>query len=483
MTRAIFAVFLAALAVVLFANRSESIFGADSSGYINLARTVSAGHVTWPIPALERVRCDDCEPGWFVPIGFVLTPDRRTMASVYPIGLPLHLALAARIGGWQHAPFVVSPIAGLLVVLVTYWLARRLASELAGMIAAVLIGTCAVFVFQSLQPMSDVLAAAWSVAAIAAAVESRRRDAFAILAGFCLGMAVLVRPTSAMLLLPLAFALPWRLRTLAAFVAGGLPAAIFLGWYDAEVFGSVFASGYDAGGATRDFKLSYFAARAVHYLRWTVQQFSPMAVAAAIATLFFRAVPLRDRIMLALWFAAFFVFYSFYFWYDTWWYTRFLLPAYPAIAIAAGIAFARVLQSPRVPRPAVVVTAMCVVVVVAWEARGNARFAVLFTDEDQHRARVTSEWVARALPPGSLVLSMEYSSALLHYTTHRPVRWDVAPPERTLALARAAHASGVETYALLMPHEEQRFLAMYGESFHRVASMGDGTLFAMNPTW
>ncbi len=31
------------------------------------------------------------------------------MSPLYPIGFPLHLALAALIGGWAKAPFLVSP--------------------------------------------------------------------------------------------------------------------------------------------------------------------------------------------------------------------------------------------------------------------------------------------------------------------------------------------------------------------------------------
>ena len=127
------------------------------------------GETTRPLP----VACGECDPHWLTPLGFVPRGDR--MASFYPIGLPIHLGLFARIGGWAHAPFFVNPLAGVVLVLLTFWLGRRLHSELAGLVAALLMGFCAVFVFQAVQPMSDVLAAMWSVAAIAAAVEGRTR--------------------------------------------------------------------------------------------------------------------------------------------------------------------------------------------------------------------------------------------------------------------------------------------------------------------
>jgi 4-amino-4-deoxy-L-arabinose transferase-like glycosyltransferase len=443
MKRAILVVFAILLGAVLFANRSESVFGADSSGYVNLARMLNRGETTLPRPA----------PG-HPPLGFVPLANER-MASFYPIGLPIQLALFARIGGWARAPFFVSPLAGVILVLLTFWLGKRLHSELAGLIAALLMGFCAVFVFQSLQPMSDVLAAMWSVAAIVAAVEGRERARFDIVAGFCFGVAVLVRPTSVLMLVPLMLAFRGGLKPTLRFVLGGIPAAMLLAWYNLDAFGSLLASGYSAAGATRELALAYFIPRALHYARWTVELLSPVAILAAIGGL----VMSKHRWLLLSWFGAFFVFYSFYLWYDEWWYTRFLLPAYPALAVAAGIGIAWLVERRRIAGVVLLVVAL------AWEGRQLARFNVLGTDEDQARSRVPVERAARALPPRSLVFSMEFSGSLLYYSSHRPVRWDTAPPP-------------VEPrYALLMQHEEEPFLARHPR-FRYVRTVGGGTLYA-----
>ena len=459
MKRAILVVFALVLAAVLIVNRSEAVFGADSSGYANLARLLDRGETTRALPA----------PG-HPPLGFVPLPGAR-MASYYPIGLPIHMALFARIGGWSHAPYLVNPLAGVLLVLLTFWLGRRMHSELAGVIAALLMGFCAVFVFQALQPMSDVLAATWSAAAIVAAVESRERPRYALLAGFCFGVAVLVRPTSVLMIAPLLCAgwltagragepttgrLSAAARAVPLFVLGGIPTALILAWYNLDAFGSLLASGYDAaGGAARDFAPAYFASRASHYARWTVQLFSPVVILAAVGGLLMT----KRRWMLLSWLAAFFLFYSFYLWYDEWWYTRFLLPAYPAIAVAAGIGFAWLVERRRV------VGVLAIVCALSWEGRQLARVNALWTDEDQHLSRVPVEWAARALPPRSLVFSMELSGSLLYYSEHRPVRWDVGTP-------------AVEPrYALLMEHEEEPFLVKYPE-FRYVRAVGGGTLFA-----
>ena len=456
MKRVILAVLLVALAAVLFQNRSHGIAGADRSGYMNLARMLSRGERTLPLPAM----CAACEPYWFTPLGFVPAPDRKTMASFYPPGLPLHLLLTD----------AVSPIAGVVLVFLTFLLGRRLHSEQAGVIAAVLMAFCAVFVFESLQVMSDVPAAMWSVAAIWGALQAtpgeRRGEVrstpwLQVFAGFAFGMAVLVRPTSVLLLPAVVLALG-GLKPVLRFVIGGIPCAVFLGWYNLGAFGSVFATGYAAAGATREFAWSYFPARAAHYLRWTVVQFSVVACVAALWGI-------RRRLLLAAWVVPFFLFYSFYFSYHEWWYTRFLLPAYPALAVAAGIALAEV----KWRRAA----AVAVVLVAAWQLRQIARFGVLHTDEEQGRAMAPVHWATRHLPPGALAFSHEYSGALLYESSLRPIRFDLAPPEGALAFARA---SGAPVYAVLMEHEEEPFLARYGPAFRRLHTEEDGAVYVLD---
>jgi len=444
MKRVALAVLLIALAAVLFQNRSHGIAGADRSGYMNLARMLSRGERTLPLPAM----CSACEPYWFTPLGFVPAPDRRTMASFYPAGLPLHLLVTE----------AVSPVAGVLLVFLTFLLGRRLHSELAGLVAATLMAFCAVFVFESLQVMSDVPAAMWSVATLVAALHGRERPWLGVLAGFCFGMAVLVRPTS-LLLLPAVLLALGGVKPALRFVLGGIPCALFLGWYNLGAFGSVLATGYAAAGATREFAWSYFPPRAAHYLQWTVVQFSLVAFLAALWGM-------RRRPLLAVWLVPFFLFYSFYFSYDEWWYTRFLLPAYPAIAAGAGIAFAEV----KWRRAAAAV----LVLVVAWQLRQIARFGVLHTDEEQGRAMAPVQWAARHLPPGAFVLSHEYSGALLHESSLRPVRFDLAPPQRVLAF------TGRPVYAVLMEHEEEPFLTRWGRGFRRLHTEEDGAVYVLN---
>ncbi|HUR81520.1 MAG TPA: glycosyltransferase family 39 protein [Thermoanaerobaculia bacterium] len=420
-------VLLVAVGLVLFRNQSHGYASADQSGYLNLSRMLSRGERTLALPG---------DAAWFTPLGFVASRDGKSMASFYPPGLPLHLLLTG----------AVSPIAGVLLILFTFLIGARLHSEEAGLIAAVLMALCAVFVFESLQGMSDVLAAMWSAAAVFFVLRR-----WPVWGGFAFGMAVLVRPTSFLLLPALLIAID-GLKPVLRFVLGGLPCALFLAWYNHGAFGSILGTGYAAAGATREFALHYFPARAVHYAKWTAVQFSIVACVVALWGM-------RRRWVLIAWLAPFLVFYSFYFWYDEWWYTRFLLPAYPAIAVAAGIAFAE-LKWRRV-------SGALVILIAAWQLRQIARFGVLHTDEEQERAMAPVHWAAKHLPRNALVLSHEYSGALLYASTLKPVRFDRHPP---LELGQ---------YAVLMEHEIAPFLARYGSRARRLYTGDDGAVFVL----
>ena len=92
--------------------------------------------------------------------------------------------------------FCVTPIAGALLVWLTFLAARALAGPLAGAMAAVLIATSPMVLYQVVQPMNDITTAALWMATFVALIH--RHDWGA--AGVCCGVALLVRPN----LLPLA---------------------------------------------------------------------------------------------------------------------------------------------------------------------------------------------------------------------------------------------------------------------------------------
>ena len=247
--------------------------------------------------------------------------------------MPLHVAFAGLVAGWNYGPFVLSPLAALVSVFLVYLLGRELGlSRLFSTAGAAVLALCPVFVFMAEQPMSDTVATMWSLAAILFAFRSRRREAWAAAAGAALGLAVLVRPADALLLVPVAFAIRLRPRSLLWLLAGGAPfAAMYFGW-NQLAFGNPFRTGYTG---LNGFSLSNFSGQFRHYGIWTAKLMSPLLPAGWVLVSVDRRVAFRDRCLLLLWFGCFFLFYCFWGVDGAWWYTRYLLPSIPALILAS----------------------------------------------------------------------------------------------------------------------------------------------------
>ena len=85
-------------------------------------------------------------------------------------------------------------------------------------------------------------------------------------AGAAFAAAVLTRPTNLLLAPALVVLIGWKPRQLLAFVAGGLPGAAWLAWYNHALYGHPLASGYGNIGAA--FGVRYGAPTALHFGKW-----------------------------------------------------------------------------------------------------------------------------------------------------------------------------------------------------------------------
>jgi len=235
----------------LMRHASYAVGGSDSSGYANIARSLTTGRLVERVEMLDRFALPDGFASAFAPLAYLLGPRPGTLTPFYPVGLPLHLAVAAIIGGWRSGPFFVVPILATLSLLFIYLAGRELdlSRALAGT-SALMLGICPVFLFQAQWVMSDVAATFWALVAVFASLRARRRAAWALLAGFAFGIGVLVRPTSALMLIPVLFGLPLRPRCLLFFALGGLPTAMILFVYDLTAYGSIWRTGYGQIGLT-----------------------------------------------------------------------------------------------------------------------------------------------------------------------------------------------------------------------------------------
>jgi hypothetical protein len=211
------------------------------------------------------------------------------------------------------------------------WLCYLVARELglsAGLAAAgaIILGVFPVFLFTSVQTLSDTPATAWSLATLFAALRSRGHRAWAVAAGASLAMAVLVRPTNLLLgpALLVLLGLDWR--RLALFVLGGLPGAAWLAFYNHALYGHPLRSGY-GGDIFAAFALSHGAPTALHFAKWLALLLPAVVLILPFAALTRGGTRRREWLALTLAFAAITGCYAFYeVSHEVWWCLRFILP-------------------------------------------------------------------------------------------------------------------------------------------------------------
>jgi hypothetical protein len=232
-------------------------------------------------------------------------------------------------------------------------------------------------------------------------MRGRERTAYAVAAGVAFGIGVLVRPTHILLFPAMLALLGLRVRTLGAFIAGGAPFALFQFAIANHWYGSPLKSGY--GSITESIALRFFPTRFVHYSKW-------------LAILFPLAFPLgllKKRVALLLWFVPFFLFYCVYEPYETWWYTRFLLPAIPAVLLLAA--------SFRIPRAALLTI---VVAITATQLITAQRFHVLDVAKGEATYERAALLVKERVPQNAIVLASQHSGSLLFYANRLALRFD-----------------------------------------------------------
>jgi hypothetical protein len=473
-------------ALALFHHTSFAAGGSDSSGYVNAARLLATGHTREPIRGLARLGLSADFAPVFTPLGYTASREPGAMVPSYPPGLPVHMALASLLAGWSRGPFLVSPVAALACLGLLYALGRelRLPSALA-LAGCAILAFAPTFVFQALQPMSDVPATAWALAAVVAAYRARAGSSlWAIAAGAAFGIGVLVRPTNALVLLPLLVVLPYRAKSWLSFAAGGIPFGVFHFLYSAAAFGSPWTTGYQSV-LSDGMALANFPARARHYGYWTARLLSPWIPLGWLAVAADHRASRRDRAVLLTWFAAFFLFYSFYAPYEAWWYTRFLLPAFPALILGALVAARDFVLPPvsRAKRWRIALVGVLVIGALAFELRfvGKQRVHKFYKGERIYPQ--ACELAQRRVPANGIVVSMQMSGALHYYTDATYAMWNWLLPERFEQLRASTERRGFRWYGLLVPFETEHVRRNLPGEWREIDRVEDVVLWELAPSW
>ena len=164
--------------------------------------------------------------------------------SKYPPGAAALLAPGVRAG----VPWLVTPVEGMLALLV-FWLAARLVFDARrAFLALAFLAAMPLFAYQAATFLSHTPTLLFGALAVLAVAQWGRSggDGWLVLFGVSVGCVWLIRPVDGVLLGLSLIAF----RSLRALLIGGAGAAPFLGltlWYNAVQFGSPFIDGYEAG--------------------------------------------------------------------------------------------------------------------------------------------------------------------------------------------------------------------------------------------
>ncbi len=454
-------VMLALYAAFLARFSTQVAGGADSSGYLNSARLLAAGQLqsTLRVPDVIAAAEPELNRVHFTPHGFFPHQDPAHLPPTYPPGIPLQFALAGKLLGWTAGPLAVELLVALGALALCYLVGRECGlgrwSAIAG---AVILGLSPLFLFSSLQPLSDTAAATWSLAAIWSALRLHRtgRLTWAAAAGATFAMAVLVRPTNTVLLPALWVLIGLHWRRLLAFGLAGLPAALWLGYYNHTLYGAATRSGY--GDWYSSFGAEYFGPTALHFAHWLVLLLPAVLLPAALVAGLLRPLRQRSLCVLALWFGAVAGLYSFYtVSHEAWWCLRFILPAFPPLIIAGLLTLQQLTSRWRIG--GLVVSA----ILVAWSALGSwhwtRQLGVLWTATYESAYQEAAETARRTLPPDALVVAGYISGAVYFYTDLPMLRWDLVEPADFKRYAATMAKAGRPVFALIFEAEEKDALA------------------------
>lgn len=458
---------VAAVAVVSIAWSSRAAGGSDSSCYVLQAEAFANGRVALEPPFEHRI-LPEATPAMFAPTGFV--PSSRAPFTAVPICAPgLALAMAGVGVFGRDAIFLVVPVFAAAAVWLTFVLGRRIDDAVTGAAAALTLATSPIFLYQSVQPMSDVPATALWLGAVVLLTPHQRSGptiggspATQIGAGVCASAAVVMRPNVALIVLPLLLMLPdWRgwLR----FGLAAAPGLALMAGLNAVRHGSPLSSGY--GSTEVLFSFAHVAPNLARYPRWLLETETPFLAAALLApwwawrhraSLRVVAVLLAAIVLTVATYLAYTVF-------DDWWYIRFLLPAIPplivlSVAVCRGAA-AGPRRWPAAARDAVVVVLGAAVMI--WHIHVATTHHVFELQGLESRFALAGAYVARALPASAVVVAVQQSGSVRYHGHRATISWDGIPPGQLDTTIAALGAAGRRAVIVLEDAEETGFRARF----------------------
>jgi hypothetical protein len=334
--------------------------------------------------------------GALAPLGMV--EHHGAVISWYPPGFPLLLAAGGTVGLEFHVNAVLGAGSGLAL----FALVRERAGSVIALAAMAAWLASPIVIWGSTSIMSDLPAAALLLFVLLALRRGRP-----LLAGVIFGFSLGVRPTELLFLPALVLFAP-QPRALRQVTLG--VAASLLGW---ALFIRVSLGSFELPYASNLANITgeHYGTQLAFLLRATATQLAPV-VALAVVGLALRPKAVVPELV---WFATFLFFYAL--WgppFDAWWYTRYLLPANPALFLCAAEGAAALLERTTRPRLASAAAALAVAGYTTWSLGFSMATPQLSTT--WYRSyQVDVARVARLVPDAALVGALNHSGPLRFY--------------------------------------------------------------------
>ena len=399
----------------------------------------------------------------FAPAGHVPSPTvPGAIVPICPSGLSIMMAPLVVVGG-PRAAFLVLPLFAAVLVAATSAVGSRFGARV-GLLSSVLVATSPIVLYQAIQPMSDVPAAALWMVAVACATGTSRRSS--LWSGLATSAAILVRPN----LVPLGITIglflllraerTWlhRLRSAAVYALASAPGCIIVAFTQDAFYGSPFASGY--GSLAALFSIRHVTSNVGRYLGWLGSTHTPVIALALLAPWL---LPGGLSVLALAMFLVNLVLYVPYVVFDDWSYLRFLLPTIPLLLILLVAVVDAWLRQRRVPGVAWITAAVVIGLSALFvrEARQRPTFVLQQLEARFERAGL---FVGHRLPPNALVITSAESGSVRFYAGRKTLLWDGLDPawlDRALLYVRG---KGYEPYLMFERREEPDFRQRFAGS-------------------
>ena len=477
-------VLVAAVAVCILGvwQGTYSAAASDAYGYVSQADLIARGALRVDQSWARGMPWPDAH--WsFTPPGYKLSPDRNFLVPLYSTGLPLVMAIFQRVSGTRDAVFVVVPLLGALAVWMTGVLGTRIHRPSTGALAAVLLAASPSFLYQLVQPASDVATTAWWVLCLALTVTPTRVSAVA--AGLAAAMAILTRPN----LVPLAAGVglfylwrAWRaeaidrrraIQHVALFTAGAIPGCLAVAALNTYLNGSPMLSGY--GSLSAYFGWAHAGPNLDRYPRWLLQTETPFIVLGLLAPIVFArraahaaAARVRnDHIWLLLAFSAVvcvpYIFYA-VFEYENVIYLRFWLPAFPALLVLSVAVVQQLIEPLHARAPQLRLAILCAIAIAvsASHLRTTLRLNTFGLDLVERRYVDVGRYVAVATPPNAVFITGLHGGSIRYYSGRLTLNIEQLQPRLLDRVVRSLTEMGYVPLIVLEDGERPAFGQRFG---------------------